>query len=321
MTPTRPAKLATLTTRPLSRASIRGSSARDMRTGDSKLRVMVARTSSMSSPVTGRRRGAPALLTRTSMPSSSSQARSASAAAASVSDRSATHMRESGECVRQASRTSRSRSSRRATSPSVAPRSARVVARAAPIPDDAPVIRMVDPATSVGRERWGVGEVTTRPPGLVRLGYAPNLTLVSPFGVAPMKVLLRTPRGRICGTTSVATDHRRDGPAAHRRVVRQLEGQRGRHDAREVHGAERRRGVPPHHPRPDQRRSRRDRQPRSPMPWWAPRRTTPWAPAFSTATCPASTPTSPTATRRAASTAASSRSDRRSMTSSPTTRR
>src|SRR5688500_857311 len=99
-------------------------------------------TSSTSSGVIARTRlrlGTPALLTSTSVPPRSVSMRAARSASASSSPRSATHMRDSGEALRHCSRTSLSRSSRRAHRPTVAPASANASAVAAPMPDEAPV--------------------------------------------------------------------------------------------------------------------------------------------------------------------------------------
>ena len=86
--PARPPKLPTFTITPLSRSSILGSTARIMRIGDSKLVVIVCRTSSIVISCTWRRFGMAALLMSTSRPPMSSHAWSTSASAASVSPRS-----------------------------------------------------------------------------------------------------------------------------------------------------------------------------------------------------------------------------------------
>jgi hypothetical protein len=109
--------------------------------------AMTASTTSGVSSVTDLRFGMPALLTSTSTPPSSSSARRANDSIPSRSDKSTVHDRDSGECLRRRSSTSRSLSSRRAQMPTVAPRSANPSASAAPIPDDAPVTNTFLPAS------------------------------------------------------------------------------------------------------------------------------------------------------------------------------
>ena len=69
--------------------------------------------------------------------------------------------RDSGVCTRHSASTSSSRSARRATSPTVAPRAASIGPSAAPMPDDAPVTTMFEPSIC-----------TSCPPGLSRTSCA-----------------------------------------------------------------------------------------------------------------------------------------------------
>src|ERR1700726_3770375 len=140
MIPSRPPTLETLTIMPALRASMRGSTARVRCIGPKKLTRMTASTSAAISSVTGRRFGIAALLTSTSIPPRASHASSANWPSPDVSARSATHIAEAGDVLRQAARTSARRSRRRATSPTIAPCAASWRARAAPTPDEAPVM-------------------------------------------------------------------------------------------------------------------------------------------------------------------------------------
>src|SRR6478609_7779055 len=92
----------------------------------------------------------PALLTSTSIPPSSPSAHAANTPSPSRSARSTAHARDSGADAWQRSRTPASRSARRAQIPTVAPAFANATAAAAPIPDDAPVTRTREPASSIG---------------------------------------------------------------------------------------------------------------------------------------------------------------------------
>src|SRR5438270_11607725 len=80
------------------------------------------------------------------MPPKASHASSATRSANSTSPRSAAQIRDSGADALQSSRTSSRRSLRRATRPTVTPRRASDLARAAPMPDEAPVTSAVDPS-------------------------------------------------------------------------------------------------------------------------------------------------------------------------------
>src|SRR5580700_9126160 len=123
-----------------------GRTARFMRMGDMKLvRITTSRSSGVWS-VTILRLPMAALFTRQSSPPKVSQASWTSATAASTSDRSTTHRRDSGAYSRHRARVSARRSARRAAIPTVAPRAASMGARAWPIPDDAPVTRMRAPS-------------------------------------------------------------------------------------------------------------------------------------------------------------------------------
>ena len=123
-----------------------------MRTGEVKLIRIVSSTSSSVRRGTGTRFGMAALFTRQSRPSNASQASSATRTAASRSPRSAAKIRDAGASgVHRASTCSR-RSRRRATSPTVAPRSASIGASSAPMPDDAPVTRIVEPSICMRRD-------------------------------------------------------------------------------------------------------------------------------------------------------------------------
>ena len=152
--PSRPPMLDTLTTSPAPRSRIRGKSAIAIRMGEKKLTSIVWFTSSSVRSSVCFRLAMAALLTRQSRPPKASQASRATVSARSRSPRSALHMRDSGECARHCSRTSSRRSARRATMPTVAPRSASCGARAAPIPDDAPVTRMVEPSIFTQEPPW-----------------------------------------------------------------------------------------------------------------------------------------------------------------------
>src|SRR5439155_21304740 len=90
----------------------------------------------------------PALFARTSRWPKVSHASRATRSASSRSPRSAVHMRALGEVFWQSASTSSRRAVRRATRPTVMRRAARARARAAPIPDDAPVTRTVEPSSS-----------------------------------------------------------------------------------------------------------------------------------------------------------------------------
>src|SRR2546426_1084043 len=131
---------------------------------------MTASISSILSAVTWRRFGMPALLTRTSMPPSSSSARRPKSATPSSSLRSTAQLRLSGACSWQLARTSASRSARRAQMPTVAPARANPTARSAPMPDDAPVTRTLQPATLYP---------TPRPPRSLRRPTADFLATVA----------------------------------------------------------------------------------------------------------------------------------------------
>ena len=147
MMPNRPPTLDTLTMTPCPRSSIRGKTANVSRIGARKLTRMTSSTSAGSSASTARRFGIAALLTNTSIPPRSSHTRNVSSPNVAVSARSATHIVESAEVLRQSASTSARRSERRAISPTTAPWPASRRARAAPIPDDAPVITTRFPAT------------------------------------------------------------------------------------------------------------------------------------------------------------------------------
>ena len=123
-------------------AAPRGSCGR----GSGSRRPSRAATSAGVRSVTRVRFGIAALFTSTSSPPNASHASSATCSARSRSPRSAAHIRESGRVPRHRSSTSSSRSARRATMPTVAPRSARIGASAAPMPDDAPVTRIFEPS-------------------------------------------------------------------------------------------------------------------------------------------------------------------------------
>src|SRR5277367_4976369 len=162
MMPSRPPTLDTLTMTPCPRASIRGRIARVSRIGAKKLTRMTASTSSGASASTTRRFGVAALLTSTSMPPNSSQARNPSSPTVPVSARSATHIVEAGEVLRQSASTSARRSGRRAISPTTAPWPASRRARAAPMPDDAPVMTTRFPATEYAMAKaWREWPVVT----------------------------------------------------------------------------------------------------------------------------------------------------------------
>ena len=66
-----------------------------------------------------------------------------------------------GRVRRHSASTASRRSRRRATMPTVAPRSASIGASAAPMPDDAPVTRIVEPAICMAGER-SIGVETAR---------------------------------------------------------------------------------------------------------------------------------------------------------------
>ena len=83
------------------RSSILGSTARVMRTGESKLTFIVSATSAIVSATCGRRLGIAALCTIASSPPKASHASSASFSAAARSERSTAHMRDSGVCFVQ----------------------------------------------------------------------------------------------------------------------------------------------------------------------------------------------------------------------------
>ena len=141
--PSRPPMLATFTMMPLSRSSIRGRIAIVMRAGAKKLMRMTRSTSSYVRSWMRRRFGMAALCTMTSRWPNASHASSATRSARSRSSRSATHSRLAAPAPadRQSASTSARRSSRRATMPTVSPSCAIRLASAAPIPDDAPVMR------------------------------------------------------------------------------------------------------------------------------------------------------------------------------------
>ena len=153
--PMRPPMLETLTIVPESRSSIRGSNARLMWTGDVKLTRITWSTSSVVSRWTGVRFGIAALLTSTSRWPNASHASSATATAASMSPRSVAQSRESGVCSWHSASTASSRSRRRATIPTVAPRSASIGASAAPMPDEAPVTRIFEPSIFIWQSSFG----------------------------------------------------------------------------------------------------------------------------------------------------------------------
>ena len=118
-----------------------------MRTGDVKLTRITASISSRVKRGTGIRLGIAALFTRQSRPSKASRPRARPARLhRGRPDRrptAATRARARRHCASTCS----SRSRRRATIPTVAPRAASIGASAAPIPDDAPVTRIVEPST------------------------------------------------------------------------------------------------------------------------------------------------------------------------------
>ena len=146
---TRPPRLDTFTTQPAPRASQSGRSARLMRTGAWKFTSITSATSSGVSRVTGTAPG----WRRCSPGSRRGRARrglSTSASAASRSPRSTGQARDRACARRHSASTSSSRSARRATSPTVAPRSASIGPSAAPIPEDAPVTMMFDPSICIG---------------------------------------------------------------------------------------------------------------------------------------------------------------------------
>src|SRR5262249_43178836 len=115
---------------------MRGSTAWPIAAGVRKFTRITHSIVSVSRRVVWRRIGTPALLTSASRPPNASHASSATRTAASVSARSHTHIFALGP---QSACTSRSRSARRATIPTVYPCAASIRARAAPMPDDAPV--------------------------------------------------------------------------------------------------------------------------------------------------------------------------------------
>src|SRR4051812_26930028 len=131
---------------------MRGSTASVMRAGAKKFTAIVSSSSAVVSCCTRRRLGMAALCTITSRWPNSSHASSATCTAASTSPRSQGQSRWPSPAHR--STTSRRRSSRRATTPTVAPRSASMGASAAPIPDDAPVTSTVVPSVTCIRRRY-----------------------------------------------------------------------------------------------------------------------------------------------------------------------
>ena len=144
--PSRPPRLDTLTTQPRPRSSHFGRRVIVMRTGDVKFTRITVSTSSLVRRGTGMRFGMAALFTRQSRPPNASHASWATRSAASRSPRSTAQSRDSGACCWHAASTVSRRSLRRATMPTVAPFSASIGASAAPIPDDAPVTRMLAPS-------------------------------------------------------------------------------------------------------------------------------------------------------------------------------
>ena len=103
---------------------------------------------SMSSAVTCRRFGMPALLISRSIPPKASITSTASWSTALMSARLATHIRLSGEYSMHRPTTSESWSARRAQMPTIAPRSASASARPAPMPDEPPVTSVRHPFRS-----------------------------------------------------------------------------------------------------------------------------------------------------------------------------
>jgi hypothetical protein len=116
---------------------------------------MTACTSAGSNVVTARRFGIAALLSSMSIPPSSSHACTASSPTNEVSARSATHIAEAGEVCRQSASTPANRSRRRAISPTTAPWAASCLARAAPTPDEAPVMSARLPAVEYSMAQAG----------------------------------------------------------------------------------------------------------------------------------------------------------------------
>ena len=189
---------------------------------------MTSSTVATSRSRTDRRIGRPALFTTASRAPSASHASTAMPAAASGSARSTDHRRwpRPGPTASHRASTSSSRSARRATRPTVAPRSASVVARASPMPDDAPVTSTRAPARSTSaltaNPRPGTAAGRARP--------SADLPLADPTGAcldqtihSPSDVGVRNVGRRGTGSTDGSGG---DGRDRHRHDVG--EGARGR---------------------------------------------------------------------------------------------
>ena len=147
----------------------------------------------------------------------------------SRSPRSAAQMRDSGACARHRSSTSSSRSARRATMPTVAPRSARIGASAAPMPDDAPVTRIFAPSIFTSVLPLGLRRATRARPRR----RCPSTSSTPRRGRGR-----RTPRpaprarpassGAACAASSARWPARRRSPAAATSAARRRAGPRRR---------------------------------------------------------------------------------------------